>query len=377
MPRIVATLPDPPDPEAVAALPTCDEVLLEHRELSRRGRLDDQTLSDVAARLGDRRAVLVWDVLMDDAGIVRGQAVLDRCDLDRFDAIRVQDVGVACHLRERYPDLPLQLVVETGNHNLVGLRAWTTYLAPERLIVSNEIPVRELGAMRRQLSVPVEIQVLGRILIYYTPRALMPEGEIVDTLERLAVSEEDGRRFPIVQNRHGTFMYYEKELFLLPYLPDIAAEGIDAVRLDFSSYPPETVHRAAAFLREPGPEQRQALEACLGSRLTRGFFKSNRTDKQFERLKNPSLGLREDLTPLGVVVGTRKKRFTAILAQHPFALGDRLCFAIPEGDLIEATVTRLSRPAEGEAVTSAEPGLWLINHCKKVSAGSRVYVLSD
>jgi len=377
MPSLVLVPPSPPDVAALARVPGAAEVLLEHRALARRGRLDDVALLTVADELAstDLRRVLVWDVLADDAQITEGLAVLRRLGPDRLDAIRVQDVGIAAVVREHLPDHALQWIVETGNHNLTGLAAWVEAFRPTRLIVSNEIPVEALGRMRSSLDVPVEVQVLGRLLLYYTPRRLVSphEPEAAGYLARWAVSEDDGKRFPIVENDHGTFMYYEKDLFLLPYLAQLDAHGIDHARLDCSFFAPGLIDAVAGYLHAPDGTGLDAVKAYLGPKLTRGFFKSNRTDKQLSRLKNPSLGLREDMAFLGQVVDTRKKRYLALSTQVPVSEGDEIVFAIPEGELIRHRIGWIRDPLGDRHARAARPGLWLIDHCKRVSSGSRVY----
>jgi len=377
--QFTTTLPYPPEPEQLQLLPDRVEVLLEHRALARAGQLESEQLLDLAdkARALGHRTVLVWDVLATDREIAAAATVLADLNPRRFDAVRVQDPGIAWFLKQSEPDLPLQLVLETGNHNLTGLEAWLQRFQPERLIVSNEIPIGELSRMSRSLPVPMEVLVLGRILLFYTPRKLIspvePASAAGGWLERRVVSEEDRKNFPIVESDHGTFMYYEKELFLLPWLDEIEAAGIAYARLDLKFHKQELLPLLGSFLAKREAPLLEPIKACLSSRLTRGFFKSNRTDKQFTRLKNPHLGSREDRPFLGQVLEARKREYIALSTQHPFAVGDTLYFAIPEGDMLEATVSWIS-DATGQRVTEASPpGLWLINHRGRVSSGTKVY----
>ena len=362
------------------SLPGLTEILLEHQELARGGGLDDNGLATLRqnAKACGKRAILVWDVLADDAAIATGAALFRRLGPQHFDAVRVQDVGVAWYLTEHFPEIPLQLIVETGNHNLTGLKAWVDQFQPERLIVSNEIPSTELGRMRRTLNVPFEILALGRVLIFYTPRRLLspidPATDEYDHLARFVTSVEDGKHFPIVENRHGTFMYYEKELFLIPWLDEAAANGMDYARLDLKFTNPELVPHLIEWFTEPKEENLKAIKALMAPKLTRGFFKSNRTDKQFARLKNPYLGLREDRKYLGQVLDTGKKEYVAILTERPLKVGDVIHYAIPEGEVPSQKVEWIRSPTGEKVEEAVQPGLWLVNHCKKVSTGSRAYL---
>ena len=146
----VLTTPFPPEVDALAALPGVTELLVAHRDLARLGRLDDGGCTDLAraARALGKRVVLVWDLLCGDGAIADGGALIGRLGPALFDAIRVQDPGVALYVKERFPDLGLQLVLETGNHNTEGILAWEARFAPERLVLSNELPLDQLAALR-------------------------------------------------------------------------------------------------------------------------------------------------------------------------------------------------------------------------------------
>ncbi|MDJ0842125.1 MAG: U32 family peptidase [Acidobacteriota bacterium] len=378
--KLVATPPLPPDTGGLENLPGLSEILLEHEALARGGRMSNDELLTLYQKVKDhgKRAVLVWDILADDNAIADGAAVFRRLGPERFDAVRVQDVGIAWYLAEHFPELPLQLVVETGNHNLTGLTAWIDQFRPERLVVSNEIPNAELSRMRRALNVPMEILAYGRLLIFYTPRRLLspidPETDEYDFLSRFVTSVEDGKHFPIVENRHGTFMYYEKELFLLPWLHEAEAGGMDYARLDLKYADPKLLPRLIAWFKEPTPANLEAVKALTAPKLTRGFFKSNRTDKQFSRLKNPHLGLRGDRTYLGRVVDVGKKEYVAILTEQPLKVGDTIHYAIPEGEMPSGEVAWIRDPTGKKVEKTDRPGLWLVNHCRKVSTGSRAYL---
>jgi putative protease len=384
MPVLAAGPPvSPPErnhlPE-LAGIPGLCEVLLGHERLARWGGFETDTLVRQAesARQNGLRTVFVWDVLAGGHDIADSGALLGALPLELFDAVRVQDPGVAMYLAGRFPDWPRQLILETGNHNLPGLQAWVHRLKPERIAVSNEIPIATLAAMRRELNVAMEIPVLGRLLIFYTPRKLLSPieraAEAATTLQRVLKNVEDGKNFPFLENRHGTFMFYEKELFLLPYLDEIRAAGIDVARLDLSSYHARPViDRLREYRAQTTPESEQALRRCLGPRITRGFFKSNRTEKQFRKLRNPHLVRDETRAYVGTVVETRKKSYLALETREPLPEGDTRDFVIPEGDEIEHKVVWIQNLARESVTRTTEPGIWLINHGRKISSGSIAY----
>lgn len=384
MPKLAVVPPvSPPDSPLMAALarvPGVHEVLLGHEQMARWGGFPTETLIEHArqARSSRLRTVLVWDLLAKDRDIADSGALLHRLSRNLFDAVRVSDPGIAAYLRERFPDWPQQLVLESGNHNLTGLKTWTERLGPERIAVSNEIPMGQLALMRSNLSTQVEILGLGRLLIFMTPRKLLSPIQraeaAADAIQQTLHNEEDGKNFPFIENSHGTFMFYEKELFLLPYLAEIRAAGVDVVRLDLSHLSPQPVIQCLAdFLRNPVQTAEKALRQCLGPKLTRGFFKSNRTDKQFRKLRNPHLLIDDARDYIGKVVETRKKGYLALETRTTFEVGETLHIVVPEGGEKVHRVAWIKDSAQREQSRAACPGLWLINPGRGISSGSLVY----
>ena len=356
------------------------EILLEHRLLARQGFLESDRLAHLLSsqQAKDKRFVLVWDILADDHTIAKGKQILDSLDLRAFSAIRVADPGIAQFVKENFPQLPLQLSLETGNHNLPGILAWARVLEPEKLILSNELPLLQQAHIRREVGIPIEMAAMGRILLFYTPRQLLspidPWHPDSSMRSRFVTSVEDGKHFPIEENLHGTFMFYEKDLFLLPYLDQIQEAGIDSVRIDlkYYSHQPLATH-LKNFLRRGQTSDLQSIKKCLAPKLTRGFFKSNRTDKQFKKLKNMRLLPKEGCDYLGKVIETRKNQYIAHMLDSTLAVGDWVTYQVPEGAFLRHQIDWI-RDMDGNRVQEThKPGLWLVNHRSSISPGSLVY----
>ena len=377
--KLTLSLPPQPDFSLAASLPGLSEILVEPQGLARSGAADlDQVCRNLSAikDLG-LKATLAWDLLATDLEIADGIAFLKKLDLSSVHAIRVQDPGIAFRVREVFPDLPLQLILETGNHNAIGIQSWCRHLKPQRIMVSNEIPLSSIQEIGRVIDRPLEMLVLGRIEIFYTPRHLIspvqPGGE-APLIESMVTDEETQKSFPLVENETGTIMYYEKELFLLPFLTEVESAGVNHARLDLKFYSQEKVLPAVKrYLREPNTENRDLLKSLLGKKLTRGFFKSNRTDKQFAKLKNPHLGKREHLNFVGTVLETKRKGYLVVQAEGRLFQGQALRIVVPEGSWKTHQVVWV-RNVEGNSVQKTNgSGVWLINPCPGISSGSKVY----
>ena len=89
------------------------EVILEHKLLSRLGKLTSISMLSLLSKVlsYNLSPVLQWDILCTDRSLRECLALIKKLPLDKFSAIRVQDLGVAEWLRTEHPEIPLQLVV--------------------------------------------------------------------------------------------------------------------------------------------------------------------------------------------------------------------------------------------------------------------------
>ncbi len=316
-----------------------DEWIIEPQVLSRFGRLTiDQTNS--LARSCQGPCFLEWDVLMTEDCFRVKVEELKKIDLDLFQGVRVQDPG-AFHYVKQKTKLPLHLILETGHHNLASLEQWCD-LAGERLqrvSLSLELTAEKLKCFIPFLharQVEVEFLGLGRILLFYTPRKLLTplkryapseqkkrllENE--EVIEALASSEESAHKnFPVLENEHGTFMFHLKNHGLLSQHSILTELGLDCLRLDLR-FGDEAFLEYAANWTE--------LLKHYPHALTHSFFRSNKTDVLFPKLKNKNLQNRQGNFQ-GKVIDVIKERFLVLENQKgKLTQGEWLCLKSPLG----------------------------------------------
>ncbi len=132
------------DLERCVNAPNLQEVLLEPLLLACQGRLSLQEVEFLASQAVERglNPVLVWDILMPEQMMMEICQKISQYNLNLFSAIRVCDPGAAWWVKTHFPQLKIQLIVETGNHNLEALQGWCEVLSDslERLILSIELP---------------------------------------------------------------------------------------------------------------------------------------------------------------------------------------------------------------------------------------------
>jgi len=359
------------------------EVILEHKTLSRMGRLDTDSLlslADTALESG-LSPVLQWDILCTESNFDNCIKLLDELPLSKFAAIRVQDIGAAEWIRNEIPEFPIHFIVETGNQNLTGLMRWHEYFGEQlqRFALSNELPISTLINYCRSLTVPCEILAVGRILLFYTSRKLLGNDESskisFDFNEKILVpTDRPHRKFPTIENQHGTFMYHHKDLFLLDYIPEFQNTNLKVLRLDFRhiDIKSDWIKKIDSLLGSFDKQNVNSLKSKWPSKITHGFFRANRTDLAIERIKNPH---RKDHgeTLVGLVVEAVKEEHLIMLTRKSFQTGKSLLGITPEGK--ECVISTESiQTTDGQPVREIESGnLYQVPHVKFVTAETLLY----
>lgn len=357
------------------------EVLLEPAWLAREGRLT-QTEADHLATLAKEaglRTILVWDILMPEDVMQGLEPQLHQLNWSLYDVVRVNDVGAAQWIRTHLPEKPIHWNVETGNHNMDGLLLWCDLLAPalERMVVSIELPEEKLMEVCQTLPVPCELLGAGRILLFYSPRSLLAKhiAEAPETQGRYeAIVASDHSNFkpmPSVETQHGTFLFLDKDQFVLDRLERVLEAGLHTVRIDLR------------HLSEPGDaatgiEETVGLAASDPSRLrkewprpTRAtFFKANNTTAQFSKMKAKHHAHR-DAASVAEILTSEKPDYLVVRALRDFSPRDVHRLMVPSGEEAELSASLEATTLQGEPVEQVEQGQIVVtNWVKRACTGA-------
>lgn len=275
-----------------------------------------------------------WDILEQENKFKKTVELFKKIPIHEFHSIRIQDPGVVHFIKTQFPWLKIQLILETGNHNLVGLKKWEEYLGDqlERLILSNELSKEHLKNYGQMLKTPIEVLCFGRILLFYSPRGLLKPlyDKKENYIEASGTSEESPHSgFPLIENRHGTFMFNVKDLSLIEHVNEMLEMNIFNLRLDlrFDHF----LSHLALFM--------QAINNRVGDfkidgprPFIKGFYNINKTDVLFVKLKNNRIA-RNDANYLAEVVDVEKDVNLVLKMKKNFEFKNELKLKIvtPEG----------------------------------------------
>lgn len=382
------------DLERCVNAPNLHEVLLEPTLLARQGKLSVEQVQSLATEARERglRPVLVWDILMPERVMINVCERLKNWELNCFAAIRVCDPGIAYWVKTDFPEIPLQLIVETGNHNLESLKGWCEIFSGslERLILSIELPEEKLIEYCQTLPVACELLGVGQILLFYSPRSLLAkhlageephprplpvaqggEDEALYLEASAAFEDAPNRHFPTLETAHGTFMFLDKDQFILDKLDGLRSAGLHTVRLDLRHLEKEgdvavEVDRICRQILENPAELRTNWP-----RETRApFFKANRTTAIFSRMKSKVSDYRDDACLAEVIAGESKK-YVVFYTFRPFDISQIENMLMPTGEKIEIPQGVVFRNLNGEQLDTFESEQILVTDwIKKAVPGS-------
>lgn len=356
------------------------EVILGHEAFSRFGKLKTNDFFEFSKRARELglKVIFEWDILMTENTFVNlSNEILPL--LDSFDSLRVQDPG-ALQWGFKNTDKPLQFIAENGNHNLVGLKGWIDHVEGrmERIALSIELPKTTIEEYVKLLNVPCELLGLGRILLFYTPRQLLsPLAEdkfsFNETLSAVGESEESPHKgFPIVENRHGTFMFHIKDFCLVDFAHELKAIGLDTFRVDLRWSDFSELKVIQSLVNQFDDKVFEAFKEKYPQDLMRGFYLVNKTDVLFPKLKNHRLQKREG-DYVGEVLEAEKGSHLAIFVKNPKGLKktDKLKILHPKGEVMEAMIYSLRNlsleevdfiGANQTALIQFVGGVWVKSH---------------
>mgnify|MGYP002856179745 CR=1 FL=1 len=352
------------------------DVILEPRELARMGRLKKEDLISLAKKSLSEglRPLLQWDILMTEDGFKKAAAFFKALPKNLFYAVRVQDPGAVEYIRTHFPDLNIHLILETGHHNWISIKEWIDYLGPclKRIVLSLELSQNVLKDYLNKIPCETELLGIGRILLFYTPRNLLsPNFEMPEEFfEVKGKSEETPHKdFPIVENRHGTFMYHPKGHDLLSQKEQLSEMGLDFLRLDFRTEDQEKIVESIDL------SNLSSIKELYSQKFINGFWKANKSDVLFKKLKNHRIQ-RKDENYLGEVVEVVKKKHVAILLKNPklsVFLKNDIEFRTPEGKVKDLNLSSLKNALLEEIPEGKSGQVVFVPHVGSLSVRTAVY----
>lgn len=350
-----------------------DEVLVQTKRFSRVGFIEDADLDNCLLKLRESNKILIldWNILVNDSDIDAAKQHLVKI-ADKIDVIRFLDPGVGLLIKEILPQKQLHFSMEFGNFNTLGIKNWMSCFSPQltRVILSNQLPLTEIRKI--ETDIEIEIQGCGRIELFYSPRKLIhrPLKQSVDSVSLLGASEDRPTQIsPLIENDSGTFMFYDKDLYILDALNsnDICP---DHIRLEL--YHPDQFQLLSQVFPEPGWMEK--FMKTLTAKTTRGFFRINKSHAPLQRLTNKHIK-KEAEAKVGVILESVKKQHMIVEILKEIKLPFQVLFCSPEGKHVENSIRKVENLAGDEILHRVEPGYYKLPWIKHVVPASVLRII--
>ncbi|NLA57617.1 MAG: U32 family peptidase [Firmicutes bacterium] len=201
-----------------------------------------ESLVDYAHRAGVRVYVAV-NSLLHNEDLVGLEGYLAALEEMGADAVIFSDPAVYVAAKKAAPGLELHFSTQGSLTNWQAIRFWEQ-MGVRRVILARELSLDEIREVRCRVNLELEVFVHGAMCISYSGRCLLSNyltgrdanrGDCAQSCRwRYALVEEKrpGQYFPILEDERGSYILNSKDLNMLPYLPELAAAGVDSLKIE-------------------------------------------------------------------------------------------------------------------------------------------------
>ena len=185
------------------------------------------------------------NVVMNDSDLADLASYLELVDRSGADALIVADLGAMRLARRHAPHLSLHVSTQASVANAEAALAWRE-LGASRIVCAREMSVAQIAAMRATVPDDLELEafVHGSMCMAYSGRCLVSdflngrsanEGNCTQPCRwawELREPSRPGQVFGVEEDGEATYLFNSRDLNMIEYLGDLAAAGVDSVKLE-------------------------------------------------------------------------------------------------------------------------------------------------
>ena len=308
------------------------------------------------------------------------------------DALIMSDPGLIMMVRERWPEMPIHLSVQSNAVNFATVNFWKS-LGLRRIILSRELSLKEVAEIRAECpDIELEVFVHGALCIAYSGRCLLSgymshrdsnQGACTNTcrwkyntlearetstgdvipLEKaelpVVLLEEEsrpGELMPAWEDEHGTYIMNSQDLRAVQHVHTLAQMGIDSLKIEgrtksfyYTARTAQVYHRAiedAVAGRPFDMGMMEELEGLANRGYTEGFYRRHPPGEYQNYERGVSRSDRQQF--VGDILDLDDGWLT-VDVKNRFERGDRMELVTPSGNLsfdLSDIIGRDGEPAE-------------------------------
>jgi len=285
------------------------------------------------------------------------------------DALIMSDPGLIMMVRERFPEMPIHLSVQSNVVNYAAVKFWRR-MGLTRIILSRELSLKEIAEIREECpDMELEVFVHGALCIAYSGRCLLSgymahrdsnQGACTNTcrwqyktfearetstgdVAPVALLEEElrpGELMPAYEDEHGTYIMNSRDLRAVQHVHALAEMGIDSLKIEgrtksayYTARTTQVYHRAiedAVSGKAFDMGMMEELDGLSNRGYTEGFYRRHPPEEYQNYAHGGSEPNRQQL------VGEFRDvddNWLTVDVKNQFTTGDRMELITPSGNI--------------------------------------------
>lgn len=187
------------------------------------------------------------NTIMYDDDIDALPAYLDLLEQIGVDAAIVADLGAIGLLRRYAPHVAIHLSTQASCTNAAAAEAYAR-LGVSRIVLAREMAIGQIAELRRRIPAGLELEAFahGSMCMAYSGRCLLSaemtggrrsagHGSCTQPCRwawRIVEDRTPDRTLDLVQDGRGSYLLSSNDLNMIAHLDDLAAAGVDAIKLE-------------------------------------------------------------------------------------------------------------------------------------------------
>ena len=358
------------------------------------GNFDEAALCEAAklAHEQGKKLYVTMNLLPRDSDMDGYLAAAERAQKAGVDALIVSDFGAGLLLREKLPDMPLHISTQANVMNTRTAQHFHEHLGAGRIILSREMSLADIRAMRDSLPPEVELEafVHGAMCVAYSGRCLLSAALTGRNANRGACAQpcrwqysvveakRPDKALPVCEDANGTYLFSAYNLCMLPHLHELKAAGLASLKIEGrmkTVYYVATVvsaYRHALDLLESGgesaylsavPSLMHEMEKASHRASNTGFYYGNPTPPAGAE------GFVQNMEYVGdIMTDAAPNEPAEVMLKNRFYEGDALEVLTPQGSK-PFTLAEMRLADTGERIETASIAGTMLHICFPFAVG--------
>ena len=268
------------------------------------------------------------------------------------DAFIVADLGVLTELKKQNLKADLHISTQANTTSWQTVMAYND-LGAKRVNLARELSIDQIKEIQHHIKGKIETEVFihGAVCFSYSGRCAISDYMTGFRANRgqckhpcrwqyaLVEEKRPGETYPVFEDERGLYFFNNKDLALFPFVPDLAAAGVNSIKIEGRMKAVHYIASTVSFYRQvlDGKQFTEAEGFELLSRVPNrgysyGFMKGSITPEDYS--SGESLSKAESLF-VGNALPEKRDGKTQIEVRNKIRAGDKLEVLKPDGSLSE------------------------------------------